>query len=93
MTALLYSVVPGKDIIISGKEQDEETKAMIKAINSTYLPFATVVINTGDESLNSINCELKAHKPLQGKTTAYICENFNCKEPITDLQKFSQNIS
>ena len=65
---------------------------MIKEINSTYLPFATVVINTGDERLNSINPEIKAHKPLQGKTTAYICENFNCKEPITDLKKFSEHI-
>ncbi len=92
MTALLYSVVPGKDIILSGQEQDEDTKAMIKEINSTYLPFATVVLNTGDERLNSINSEIKAHKPLQGKTTAYICENFNCKEPITDLKKFCESI-
>lgn len=89
MTALLYSVVQGKDIILSGQEQAVETKAMIKEINSTYLPFATVVLNTGDERLNA---EIKAHKPLQGKTTAYICEDFNCKEPITDLKKFSENI-
>ena len=92
MTALLYSMVPGKDIIIAGKEQEVVTKAMIKEVNSTYLPFATVVLNTGDERLNIINSEIKAHRPLQGKTTAYICENFNCKEPITDLKKFSEFI-
>lgn len=92
MTALLYSKVPGKDVIISGQEKDLETKAMIKEINSTYLPFATTILNTGDEELNSINSEIKEHKALQGKTTAYICENFNCKEPITDLQKFAENI-
>lgn len=92
MTSLLYSKVPGKDIIIAGEEQGSVTKAMIKEINNNYLPFATVVINTGDERLNSINNELRAHKPLQGKTTAYICENFTCKEPITDLQKFSEHI-
>ena len=92
MTALLYSNVPGKDIIIVGEEQRSDTKAMIKEINSNYLPFATVVINTGDERLNSINPELKAHKALQGIATAYICENFTCKEPITDLQKFSDYI-
>ena len=92
MTALLYSKVPGKDIILSGKEQEKETKDMIKVINSNYLPFATVVLNTGDEGLISINPELKAHVPLQGKTTAYICENFNCKKPITDLQTLSENI-
>nr|MBK5237102.1 thioredoxin domain-containing protein [Clostridium sp.] len=92
MTALLYSKVPGKDIILSGKEMDSDTKAMIKEINSTYLPFDTVVLNTGDEELNSINSELKAHRPLQGKTTAYICENFSCKEPIIDVQKFSDHI-
>ncbi|MGK0466983.1 MAG: hypothetical protein ACJAX4_002273 [Clostridium sp.] len=92
MTALLYSKVPGKDIVISGEEQEADTKAMITEINSTYLPFATVVLNTGHEELNSINPEIKAHKRLKGKTTAYICENFNCKEPITDLKKFVENI-
>lgn len=92
MTALLYSKVAGKDIILSGEEQENQTKAMIKEINSTYLPFATVILNTGDERLNSINPEIKEHKALQGKTTAYICENFNCKEPVTELLKFSQYI-
>ncbi|MBW9152029.1 thioredoxin domain-containing protein [Clostridium estertheticum] len=92
MTALLYSAVPGKDIIIAGDEDEVGTKAMIKEINSTYLPFATVVLNTGDGRLNSINSELDAHKPLLGKTTAYICENYICREPITDLQKFSEFI-
>jgi len=92
MTALLYSKIPGKDIIIAGEEQVNDTKIMIKEINNTYLPFATVILYTGDDRLNSINQELKAHKPLQGKTTAYICENYNCKEPITDLKKFKEQI-
>jgi len=65
---------------------------MIKEINSTYLPFATVVLNTGHEGLNSINTEISSHKALMGKATAYICENFTCKEPVTDLQKFSEYI-
>ena len=92
MTALLYSKVRGKDIIIAGEEAEDITKAMIKEINSTYLPFTTVVLNTGDESLITINPEIKEHKALQGKTTAYICENFACKEPITDLERFLEQI-
>ncbi|HEY5560426.1 MAG TPA: thioredoxin domain-containing protein, partial [Clostridiaceae bacterium] len=92
MTALLYSNVPGKDIIIAGEEQGDNTKAMIKEINSNYLPFSTVVLYTGDERLACVNSEIKGHKPIMGKTTAYICENFSCKEPITDLQKLSENI-
>jgi len=92
MTALLYSIVPGKDIIIVGEKQSNDTKAMIKEINSNYLPFATVVINTGEDKLNAINPELIAHKSLEGKSTAYICENFTCKEPVNDLQKFIEYI-
>ena len=71
---------------------EDGTKAMIKEINSTYLPFATVVLNTGDEKLISINPALNEHKSIHSKTTAYICENNTCKEPITDLQKFSKSI-
>ncbi|MBU3110313.1 thioredoxin domain-containing protein [Clostridium lacusfryxellense] len=92
MNALLYSNVPGKDIIIVGDELSSNTEAMVKEINNNYLPFATVVINTGDERLNSINPELKEHKELKGLATAYVCENFTCREPITDLQKFSDYI-
>ena len=68
------------------------TKAMINEINSTYLPFSTVILNTGDKNLNSINPEIKDHKQMEGKTTAYICENFNCKKPTNDLKKFIENI-
>ncbi|MGH4052568.1 MAG: thioredoxin domain-containing protein [Clostridium sp.] len=92
MTALLYSNVTGKDIIIVGEKENNDTKAMIKEINSNYLPFATVVINTGEETLNSINPELKAQKALNGIATAYICENYNCKQPISDLGKFKEVI-
>ena len=92
MTALLYSKTPGKDIIISGETKASGTKDMIKEINSVYMPFATVVLNNGDKRLISINSELNEHKQLIGKTTAYICENYTCKEPITDLEKFSQAI-
>jgi uncharacterized protein YyaL (SSP411 family) len=92
MTALLYSKVPGKDIILSGEEEEQGIKAMIKELNSNYLPFATVVLNTSVEGVNSINSEISAHKALEGKATAYICEKFNCKEPITDLKKFSEYI-
>ncbi|MBU3160419.1 thioredoxin domain-containing protein [Clostridium frigoris] len=92
MMALLYSTVPGKDIIISGDANASGTKDMIKEINSTYMPFATVVLNNGDKKLISINSELNEHKQLLGKTTAYICENYNCKEPINDLKNFSEII-
>ena len=67
MTALLYSTVPGKDIIISGDANANGTKAMIKEINSTYMPFATVVLNTGDKRLISINSEVNEHKHLHGQ--------------------------
>lgn len=92
MTALLYSTVPGKDIIICGEKNADGTKAMIKEINSTYMPFATVVLNTGDKRFISINSELNEHKPILGKTTAYICENYTCREPIIDLEKFLEII-
>ncbi|MBU3182744.1 thioredoxin domain-containing protein [Clostridium psychrophilum] len=92
MMALLYSKVPGKNIIIAVEEQVNDTKTMIKEINRNYLPFATVILNTGDERLSSINSEIKANKPIMGKATAYICENFSCKEPITDIQKFLELI-
>lgn len=34
------------------------------------------------------------HKPvLQGRPTAYICQNFTCKQPLVDLEEYSRTIS
>ena len=46
-----------------------------------------VVLGTGADIimiLGGINTLLKDKGPLGGKSTAYICKNYACREPVTD---------
>jgi uncharacterized protein YyaL (SSP411 family) len=36
---------------------------------------------------------LRAMKMIDGKATAYVCENFTCKAPVTDAGKLQQLLS
>jgi len=36
---------------------------------------------------------IKYQKPVDGRTTVYVCENFTCKAPIIDKQEFARILS
>ena len=54
--------------------------SLLKVIRDKYLPCKIIAeISSGlDIPL------LKDKGPLEGKSTAYICKNYSCKEPVTD---------
>lgn len=68
----------GKNIIIAHEREDELYKSMISEINKRYLPFTTVIMG---------NREL-----VDGKTTAYICENYACNMPINNIEEFIKQL-
>lgn len=69
----------GKNIIIAHEREDELYKSMISEINKRYLPFTTVIMG---------NREL-----VDGKTTAYICENYACNMPINNIEEFIKQLN
>jgi len=87
MSSLLFSLIPTKEFVIAGDIESEELSKMVKEINKYYLPFSTTVLNTNEE-IKRLNPMLNKQEMLNGKTTAYICENFSCSKPVNSLQEF-----
>jgi uncharacterized protein YyaL (SSP411 family) len=89
VTAFLFANISVKEIVISGSKEAEDTQAMIAEINKRFLPFATIILNDGDEKLHSLVPFVKEQKQLKEcKATAYICENFQCNAPTEELNQF-----
>ena len=42
----------------------------------------------GAEAISKLIPFVKAQQPVDGKPTAYVCENYSCKAPVTDLAAF-----
>jgi uncharacterized protein YyaL (SSP411 family) len=69
---------------------------MLKSVRSRFLPNAVVLLHqTGSagEAIEKIVPFLAGQKPIDAKATAYVCENYVCKQPINDTAEFDKVLS
>ncbi len=90
LCALDFYLSQPKQIVIAGKADAADTRAMLRALGERYLPNAIVILAEGDESQKSLVKLLpflESIKPMGGKATAYVCVNYACQLPTGDLSK------
>jgi uncharacterized protein YyaL (SSP411 family) len=87
MTAVMYGCSGGKEIIIAGDKSSSEVKKIQSELNKEFQPFSVVVLNNDDKALKEVIPQLENNKKVDNKTTVYICQNFSCREPLTDIDK------
>ena len=87
LSAVDFMAGPGHEVVIVGELDAPDTKAMLNALNSEFLPNTVVLFKSSTEEnpeITKIAEFTKEHKPINGKATAYVCSNFSCKKPTTD---------
>jgi len=90
MVALDFGIGPCYEVVIAGNAKAEDTKAMLKALRTRFLPNKVVLLNPGERESPEIAqlVEFTRNQPSSGgKATAYVCLNYNCKLPTTDINK------
>lgn len=58
-----------------------------------FLPFASIILNEWEEKLYKIASFTQNQQMIDNKATVYVCENFSCNEPTTDVEKFISLLS
>lgn len=85
----------GKEIMIVSDKGNQECQEMIQIVWKEFSPFSTSVVYTKDtKNMEDIVPFIKEYHPIEGKATAYVCENFSCQAPVTDcdlLKKMLQS--
>jgi len=72
-----------KEIAIVGAPDDPATKALLKVVNDRYMP--NMVLAGAPSNVADSPIALLARKTMRNqKPTAYVCEHYECKEPLTD---------
>src|SRR5438045_3305879 len=77
-----------QQIVIAGNLRDERTRELLEEVRKHFLPHAIVLLADGDDGQNFLaekNEEIRAMRPIDGRASVYICENFACKEPVTNV--------
>ena len=92
LVAVENSLGKPRQIVIAGKKDSPETKALLKEVHRHFLPNTIVILadaNEGQKYLGERNEAVRAMSLVEGKPAVYVCENFTCKAPVTDLKKLS----
>lgn len=87
MMAVLFDNIGTKEIVVAGDRRNGEVTNFIKEINKTFSPFTTIVLNDNSTILKEIIPSIIDKALVNGKPAVYICENFSCQKPITNLSE------
>ena len=91
LTALLFTQSKGKEVVIAGDKTSDETQKMIHMINEEFRPFTTVILYSDENKyIEKLIPFITEYKTIDGKTAAYVCENFSCQAPVTDSELLKQ---
>jgi uncharacterized protein len=89
LVALSWSLSKPKQVVIAGKADDPETSAMLREVERHYVPHEVVILADGaaGQQFFADRVEfMKSVGKIDDKPTAYVCENFVCQLPTTDLK-------
>ena len=88
-----FSIQKVKQIVISGKLDDTTTQQMIRSVFARYLPNKVLLLADGNTELLKVLGEhsfVSSLKMIDGKPTAYVCEDFVCNLPTNDAGVFAR---
>ncbi len=90
MAALDFVFGPSYEVVISGKKHSGDTKKMLQALRSNFIPSKVVIFRPtgqGPSDIERIAEFTKYQTSIEGRATAYVCLNHSCKSPTTNINK------
>lgn len=78
-----------QEIVVTGTPETDKTHEMLRAVNRIFLPNKIFIFRpSGKKSsdIDEIAGFITDYLPIDGKTTAYICKDHTCSQPITNIE-------
>jgi hypothetical protein len=87
LNAVDFMVGPSREIVIAGDLSLEATRAMVAVVHKLFLPNKVILLRpSGSEvqELSALAPFVSMLETVWSQPTAYVCEQYACKTPITD---------
>jgi hypothetical protein len=92
LSAMALQMGKARQIVIAGDTNNGDTRELLREVYSRYLPNTLVLLADGREN----QAFLKEYLPfmatvqkIDGKASAYVCENFTCKMVVNTRKKLA----
>jgi len=90
LSAMLFAFGPAYEVVITGDAEAADTKTMLEVLNLNYNPNKITLfrpVNNEKPSITELAEFTKSQIPIDGKATAYVCKDYTCSAPTTDIKK------
>ena len=93
ISSLDYAIGPAYEIVIVGKPENEISQEMLVILNQEFLPNKVVIFkDIEDSDIEQTLVHMKEFKTQKNKTTAYVCEQFSCQRPTTEIDMLKNQL-
>lgn len=95
LNAVDFALGPSQEVVIVGDPEQAETRGMVDACYRHYSPNRVLMLKengSGGQRLTALASYLGEYKSIGDQPTAYICENFACGAPATDLEELRSRL-
>ena len=85
LAAMDFYLSAPKEVAVIGPAADPATQALLRVVNGRYFANRVVVGAEGQGTASASGMPLlEGRGMVDGKPTAYVCENYACQLPVTD---------
>jgi uncharacterized protein YyaL (SSP411 family) len=85
LVAVEFLAVGPREIVIAGDAGNPATRAMLSAVRGKFLPQRVVALADARADLDLMPI-LDGKTPANTGPRAYVCRNYACRAPVTDVQ-------
>jgi uncharacterized protein YyaL (SSP411 family) len=93
LVALDYLLAAKREVVIVGDSKSDATRALLRELRSHFLPCTvTLLVDSGTTraKLTRICPAAGLMGFMGGKPAAYVCENYACRLPTSDVSQFAE---
>src|SRR5699024_1992357 len=85
MQSLLLTENTTREIVIIGAKDDKDRTKLLDSLQSEFLSGTVILVGETAMDVKNIAPFATEYKQLDQNTTVYICENFACQQPTTNI--------
>ena len=92
LSGLHFSLSGPKEVVISGRRGDNETEALLSEVRREFHPNTVIAFREdGDNELTEEIIPLASGRlMLNGRATAYVCQNQACRLPVHTVEELRE---
>jgi uncharacterized protein YyaL (SSP411 family) len=94
LSALDLYLVAAHEVALIGDPAEDETRRLVSVVHGRYRPNMVLALAGPDDAQAREEVALlRDRPPLDGQPTAYVCERFVCRRPVTEPQALAEQLA